>query len=85
MCGEGCYGGSCGGVEEVSPSICEMIPCYNEMEKMCVLTLCGYEERIHMKRSRMKCTSWKMFESGEATLFRSSCVDDGGLRRGDDE
>lgn len=67
MCGEGCYGGSCGGVEEVSPSICEMIPCYNEMEKMFILTLCGCEERIHMKRSRMKCTSWKTFETREAT------------------
>ena len=25
----------------------------------------------------MKCTRWKMFETGEAILFRSSCIDDG--------
>ena len=37
-----------------------------------------------MKKLRMKCISWKIFETGEAILFRSSPVDDGVSRRGDD-
>ena len=30
-----------------------------------------------MKRSRMKCISWKMFETGEVVLSSSNCVDKG--------
>ncbi len=33
----------------------------------------------------MKCINWKMFETREATLLGSISVDDGVLRRGDDE
>ncbi len=33
----------------------------------------------------MKCINWKMFETGEAIFFRASFVDDGVLRRGDEE
>lgn len=38
MCGEGCYGGSCGGVEEVSfvPFV-RVFCCYLEVEKMGIL------------------------------------------------
>ena len=32
---------------------------------MGILTWCGCEEPIRMKRSRMKCISWKMFETRE--------------------
>ena len=36
MCGEGCYAGCCGRVEEVSLFICEVVSCYHGVEKMCV-------------------------------------------------
>ena len=42
-----------------------------------MLTWCGCEERIHMRRSPMKCISWKMFETREAILLGQNSVDGG--------